>query len=417
MKLSKAILRQAEPKLKSYKKADSNGLYIEVNPNGSKLWRIAYRFEGKSKTLYLGSYPAISLAKARQELIKAKKMLAAGIDPGEFKKEGKKLRSTVPKTQKITFRSVAQEWLNDYSRKVLPKQISKIERHLEKYLYPAFGDIPVMNLSAVQILEPAMKKELEGKVHTAHRLINLTGQVLDEAILRGYIQHNLIRHGLAKKLTREKTKHLAAITEPQKLGELLCDIEDYAGSAVVKYFLQIIPYVFTRNSELRKANWKEFDLDDEKIWVIPRARMKAKEQDHKVPLSNQVLALLLELKQLTGDGAFLFPSKWAQTPTISEAAPLAALRKMGYDKNTMTIHGFRATASTCLNELGYPIEHIAKQLAHKERDEIREAYNRAEYLKQRRLLLQDWADVLDRFREETRSRRSESATEKANTLL
>ena len=405
MKLSDATIRTAKPKSKNYKISDGHGLYIQIMPNGSKLWRVAYRFQRKAKTLYLGAYPVISLAKARYMLMDAKKLLAEGIDPSHAKKEIAKKVKDPSEQQQFMFRTVAQDWLKDYSRQILPIQVSKIERLLEKYLYPAYGETLVTELKAVHILEAARAKEMEGKHHTAHRLITLAGQVLDHAILLGYIKTNLARSGLSKKLTPEKAKHHAAIISPKEIGDLLCNIDDYTGTSVVKFYLQIIPYVFTRNSELRKAKWEEFDLRDKKLWVIPRERMKNKEEDHKVPLSDQVASLLNELKKITGNCQFLFPNLRSRTAPMSDVAPLNALRTMGYDKETMTVHGFRTTASTYLNELGYPMDHIERQLAHKERNTVRGAYNRAGYLEQRRQLLQDWANILDQLRSETRERR------------
>jgi len=405
MALSDTTLRKLKPESKSYKKFDGGGLYVEVQPSGSKLWRIAYRFNNKSKTLYLPAYPALSLADARAELQEAKKLLAQGTDPAEAKKQKVEELRAEEKRDQTTFRYVAELWLKDYARHVTPKQITKIRRHLELYLYPCYGMLQVTELKAIKILEPAKMKEAENKVHTAHRLVTLAGQVLDHAVLMGLIEHNLAR-GLTKKLVPERVKHHSAITDPNEVGELLCDIEDYTGSAVMVYFLKLMPYVFTRCTELRKSEWSEFDLENEMLWIVPKERMKIKEEDHKVPLARQVITLLKELKAQTGNSKYVFPSTRANTANISDAGPLNALRRMGYDKDTMTIHGFRSTASTCLNELGYPYDHIEKQLAHKEKDEVRAAYNRAEYIEQRRKLLQDWADILDRLRQEARDRRA-----------
>lgn len=276
---------------------------------------------------------------------------------------------------------------------------------MEQYLYPAFGDMPVSDIRAIDILEPAKAKEYEGKNHTAHRLIQLAGQVLDHAILLDLIKYNRARNGLSKKLMPERASHHAAVVNPREIGELLCDIDDYKISTSLKYYLKIMPYVFTRNTELRAAKWDEFDLREDMMWTVPKERLKIKEEDHEVPLAHQVVELLLELKEFAGGSKFLFPSPRALTTPLSNVGPLAALRRMGYDKETMTIHGFRTIASTCLNELGYKSDHIERQLAHKESDKTRGAYNRARYIEQRRQLLQDWADILDRLRQEARDRR------------
>lgn len=407
MALSDTALRKLKPESKNYKKFDGGGLYIEVQPSGSKLWRIAYRFEGKGKTLYLPPYPVMSLHEAREELLVTKKLLAQGIDPNEAKRQKASEQKGEAEREKTTFKYISEQWLADYSRQVTEKQISKIKRHFEKYLWPCFGSEAVMDLKAIKILEPARMKEAEGKIHTAHRLVTLAGQVLDHALLMGLIEHNLARGGLTKRLAPEKVKHHAAITDPREVGELLCDIEDYHGAVVLKFYLMIMPYVFTRNTELRMAKWEEFNLEVDMLWTVPKERMKIKDEDHKVPLASQVIKLLLELKQITGGSKYVFPSHRGNSRTLSDAGPLRALRTMGYDKETMSIHGFRSTASTCLNEFGYHRDHIEKQLAHKEKDEVRAAYNRAEYIEQRRKLLQDWADILDRLRKEARERRKE----------
>ena len=403
MKLTDTTLRKTKPKESITKLTDGKGLYIEIHPNGSKLWRIAYRFLGKQKTLYLPSYPEMSLAEAREELHLAKTALAGGIDP----KVARELRQAelvaVNEKYQRTFKKVAEDWLVGYKKHVTPKQISKIERMLDKYLYPAYGAKPVSEIKAIDILRPASKKEDEGKRHTAHRLISLAGQVLDHAIVLGYLEFNLARNGLTKKLLPERTTHYAAITDPNEIGELLCNIDDYSGSAIMKYYLKILPYVFTRPTELRMSRWEEFDLE-KKMWVIPKGRMKIKEEDHYVPLSEQVIKLLQTLKKIGEGSEFLFPGARAGR-TLSDAGPLNALRAMGYDNNTMTVHGFRSTASTCLNERGYPHDHIERQLAHKEQNEVRAAYNRADYLQQRRELLQDWANILDELKANAQARR------------
>lgn len=426
MKLSDTTIRRASPKSTTYNLTDGKGLHVEVNPSGSKLWRINYRFRNKQGTLYLPAYPIMSLQDARAELIEVKKDIQNGIDPKVgYKQRQEQNRSeeeqqkydaaAAEAREKTTFRYVAQDWLNDYKKHVLPKQISKIERYLEKYLNPAIGGVTVMDLKPADILGPARKKEAEGKIHTAHRLVSLVGQVLDHAIYLELIEHNYARGSLIKKLAPEKVEHHAAITDPRRIGELLCDIEDYKGYGVMSYYLRLIPYVFTRNTELRMAEWVEFDLDG-KIWTVPKDRMKIKVEDHKVPLAHQVISLLIELKEISGNGKFVFPSPRAKSTTLSDAGPLGALRSMGYDRRTMTIHGFRTIASTLLNEYGYPYDHIEKQLAHKEDDDVRGAYNRAEYIEKRRTMLQDWADIIDRLRQEARERRAARVADREKTL-
>lgn len=414
-KLTDSALRGAKPSEATYKLSDGRGLYCEISPTGSKLWRINYRFNGKQRTLYLPPYPDMSLQAARDALCEAKRLLANGIDPMKAKREKrdawkaeeqeKKIEDERTRRLKTTFRWVAEDWLADYVNRVTPKTVEKIKRHLELYLYPAFGDTPVVDIRAVDILESAKAKEYEKKNHTAHRLIQLAGQVLDHAIMLDLIEYNRARNGLSKKLMPERAAHHAAVVDPREIGELLCDIDDYKNSPSLKYYLKIMPYVFTRNTELRAAKWEEFDLREDMMWTVPKERLKIKDEDHKVPLANQVVELLFELKEFTAGSKFLFPSPRAKTAPLSDAGPLAALRRMGYDKDTMTIHGFRTIASTCLNELGYNSDYIERQLTHNEKNKTRDAYNRAGYIKQRRQLLQDWADILDRLRQEAKGRR------------
>ena len=427
-KLTDTAIRKAKTAEETYNMSDGGGLYLHI-PNtghGSKFWRINYRLEGKQGTLYLPEYAEMSLAEAREELKECKHNISKGIDPKKarwLRLQGKKAKQLQKQADeetlrlqqqaeeeriKTTFRFVAEDWLeNYYAPQVTPKTVSKIRRHLDLYMYPVLGDRPVMELKAVDLIQPAKAKEKEKKIHTAHRLVQLAGQVLDHAIFLGLIEYNLARNNLSKKLVAEKPQHHAAITDPREVGELLCDIEDYRGSAVMRAYLSIMPYLFTRNTELRISKWSEYDLETEMLWTVPAERMKIKDSDHLVPLSRQVVRALKELKALDLSSEYVFPTPRARTRSISDAGPLNAIRLMGYDNETMTIHGFRTTASTALNELGYDENHIEAQLSHAEENEVRDAYNRAKYLEQRRTLMQDWADILDRLRQAARDRRNE----------
>ena len=408
MPLSDTTLRKTKPREANYKISDGQGLYIEITTAGSKLWRINYRFQGKQRTYreFDAPYPHVSLLEARTELEWAKQQLRQGKDPVEEKRKLRQTADDMEAHEKKTFRYVAEQWLEAYKRKVLEKQISKIKQNLQEYLYPALGGKLVTEIKAIDILNAARKKEDEGKHHTAHRLVSLCGQVLDHARLMGLIEYNIARGGLTRELLPVKTKHYAALINPAEIGELLCDIDEYTGySDVIPYYLRLIPYVFTRPTELRKAQWPEFDFE-QKLWIVPVDRMKTRQEAHKVPLSEQVIRLLKELHTISGKGQFLFPSARARTRTLSDVGVLAALRRMGYDKEAMTVHGFRTIASTLLNERGYNTNHIEKQLSHKDDNEVRAAYNRAEYIEQRRTLMQDWADILDQLRYEAKARRA-----------
>ncbi len=271
----------------------------------------------------------------------------------------------------------------------------KLKRYLEKDFFPAIGTMPVTDLEPMHILDIIRPVEAKGRTNTAHRLANLASQVLAYAQITGRTKYNLAA-GLTRALRPDRPQSYPTITEPKAIGRLLREIDEYQGHPSIVFFLKLLPYVFTRPSELRLAQWEEFDFE-RAMWRIPAKRMKMR-REHTVPLSRQVVALLGELKEFSGDGSFLFPSVRAKTTVLSDVGPLAALRRIGYTKDEMCLHDFRAMASTRLNEMGYRADVIEAQLAHKEQDGVRLAYNRAEYNEERKTLMQEWADYLDSLR-------------------
>ena len=398
MPLTDVFLRGLKSDGTTKKHTDSGGLYLLASPTGGKLWRLDYRFTGKRKTLSLGAYPAVSLKDARSRRDEAKELLAQGIDPGERKKAAKAVVAAEAREQATTFEAVAREWYRKKTVAFSPGHQKKILFRLERQLFPHIGGIPFSKLEPADILAAVRHAEERGVIETAHRLVQLAGQICRYARLVGYAKYD-VAAGLAEALPPVQTEHYAAITNPKEIGHLLRAIDSYQGDISILYALRIMPYVFVRSGELRAAEWTEINLDAAE-WIIPAGRMKMK-RPHVVPLARQVVRLLEELGTVTGDGRYLFPSTHSASRCISDMGLLTAIRRLGYEKGKMTIHGFRTTASTLLNEQGYRPDVIEAQLSHGEKNAIRGAYNRAEYLPERRKMMQDWADYLDGLREQS----------------
>lgn len=363
-----------------------------VHPNGSKYWRIKYRFGGKEKTLALGIYPHISLADAREKRDQAKKLLANGADPGEVK-QAKKIEDKQRSSN--TFEAVAREWHQKQATKWTPKSTQRIIRLLERNIFPAVGSSPVAQVTAANFLIALQKIEKRGNVETAHRAMQICGRIFRYAIATGRAQADLSLV-LKGALTPVKETHHASITNPKHIKDLLLVLESYSGAFVTKMALRLAPLLFVRPGELRHAEWSEIDFYAAE-WRIAAGKMKMKAV-HLVPLSKQALAILQELQPHTGGGRYVFPGVRTPTRPMSENTVNAALRRLGYDKNEMTGHGFRSMASTILHEQGWPHEAIERQLAHAERNKVSAAYNYAEHLPKRREMMQAWADYLDRLK-------------------
>lgn len=395
MKLSDTSIRNIKPTAKVQKLSDGGGLFLFVSPTGGKLWRMAYRFDGKQKTLSFGAYPAVSLKDARSRRDAAKVLLAADIDPAEEKKREKASAEAVAREQASTFENVAREWFEKKTAHLTDEYRKQILSRIEKQIFPHIGGKLFAQLEPADILSAVSHAEKRGAIETAHKLVNLAGQVCRYARLVGYAKYD-VAAGLTEALPSVQTKHLAAITDPVKIGHLLRDIDGYQGEISIIYAMRILPYVFVRSSELRGAAWEEINLGVAE-WIIPAGRMKMR-KPHIVPLARQVVELLTSLREHSGDGKLVFPSPFSATRCISDMGLLNALRRMGYAKGEMTIHGFRGMASTLLNEQGYRADVIEAQLAHGERNAIRAAYNHASYMEERRTMMQEWADYLDNLR-------------------
>jgi integrase len=393
--LNDTLIRSLKTTDKPQKHFDGGGLFLFMPTTGSKLWRLAYRFEKKSKLLSFGEYPTVSLKDARERRDEAKKLLSQGIDPGLHKKHLREARLTEAAN---TFQAVALEWHATKTGDFTEKHRSRVLYRLETFLFPAFGKVGVAKIGVQDILAVVRPLEQKGLMETAHRLVQLVGQVFRYAVATGRATHN-ISADLRGALRPRKVTHRATITDTKKVGQLLLALDGYEGYFPLQCALRLAPLVFVRPTELRAAEWSEINFK-EKEWRIQAHRMKMKQQ-HIVPLSEQALHILEELQSYTGDGKYLFPSVRTQARPISDVTMLAALRRMGYEKHEICTHGFRSMASTLLNEQGYNRDWIERQLAHGERNDVRAAYNYAEYLTERRKMMQNWADYLDGLRTQT----------------
>lgn len=393
MPLSDIKIKQAKPREKPYKLADEKGLYLEVAPAGGKWWRLKYRFQGKEKRVSLGVYPDVTLADARLRRDEARKLLANEVDPSEHRKQKK--ASTAERASN-SFEVVAREWFAKFSRNWAPSHANKIIRRLERDLFPWIGGRPIAEITAPDLLAVLRRIEGRGAVETAHRAKQNAGQVFRYAVVTGRAVRDPSQD-LQGALTPWKPQHYPAITEPKEIGPLLLAMEAFTGTFPVKCALALAPMLLVRPGELRKAEWSEFNLD-EATWNIPGEKMKTR-TPHLVPLPTQAVAILRELQPLTGRGRYLFPGVRDQDHPMSENTINMALRRMGYPKEVMTGHGFRAMARTVLDEvLGFRPDWIEHQLAHAVRDPNGRAYNRTKHLPDRAQMMQAWADYLEELK-------------------
>lgn len=403
-KLSDTAIRAAKPKPKvkpkPYKMYDQDGLYLLVAPTGAKAWRQRYRFAGKEKLLSLGTYPAVRLAEAREQSREIRKQVKAGIDPSAKRKER---RAAQMNAQATTFKAVSLAWHAKFKAKWSEGHAERILQRLTDNVFPWIGDKPIRDVTTADVLECLDRLAKRGKNETARRVLQIVKKVFGWAVSRGGIlPASPVAHVQPRdELPSADIKHLASIKDPQEFGALLRAIDGYSGGFVVKCALQFIALTFVRPGELRRAEWPEFDLDGkEPTWRIPGRKMKIKDQDHLVPLSRQAIAVLHELKPLTGDDdrGYVFPGLRNPSRPLSANTLNAALRTLGFTQAQHCAHGFRGTASTMLNELQWNRDAIERQLAHMERDKIRAAYNAAAFLPVRRKMMQAWADHCDMLR-------------------
>ncbi len=382
---------------KRTKLSDGAGMYLDIQPSG-KYWRMKYRFGGKEKTLALGVYPDVPLKLARQRRSDARALIADGVDPNAVKKQEK----AAEQEKSDTFKVVAEKWLTLKKGDLSEGTLKVARRRLETWAYPKLGHLPVADIKPAKVLETLREIENQGKHETAHRIRQRIGEIYRYAIAEGRAETDPTSalQGLLKTVP---TRNRAAITTQAELGSLLKAIEAYGGHASTRAALKLAPMLFLRPGELRNAEWTEIDLKSA-TWVIPGKRMKGtlkakragQVPDHIVPLPRQAVSVLKELHTITGGKNLVFESIRAGRP-LSENTINVALRSMGFDGNTMVGHGFRATASTLLHEHGWDHQIIELQLAHKQRDQVAAAYNRSARLKDRTMMMQAWADYLDKL--------------------
>ncbi len=391
MSLTDTAIRNSKPKDKPLRLADERGLYLLINPNGSRWWRFDYRFQGIRKTLSMGVYPDVPLKLARERREEARSLLAAGADPGAQRKAEKRANAEAGGN---TFEALAREWMATRGKEWTASYASKTKSALERHVFPSVGAKPITEITAPDLLALLRAIETRGTVDMAHRVQQHCGGIFRFAIATGRATTDPVP-SLRGALSTVKKEHYAALTDPTEYAELLRAIDNYRGEATTKAAMQLLALTFQRTKEVRFAEWSQFDFD-QALWRIPAEIMKMREA-HIVPLSRQAIEVLKGIQALTGKGRLAFPSSTSRERPISENTVVYALARMGY-KGRMTGHGFRSVASTLLNEQGFRSDLIERQLAHAEKNAVRAAYNRAEYLTERVKMMQDWADYLDKIK-------------------
>ncbi|MFM0453900.1 tyrosine-type recombinase/integrase [Paraburkholderia nemoris] len=378
------------PEGKGNKLFDGGGLFLELMPSGSKKWRLKFRFDGKENRMSFGDYPTVSLSDARERREAAKKLLAGGTDPGRHRDDVRRREAELSGAQ---FSVVAREWID--ARKALWTEghAERIRRQLERDIYPDLGRRPISEIRAAELLAVVRKIEKRGALEVAKKSLQTCGQILRYAVATGRAERDL-SVDLRDALTSRPVTPMARIDESD-LPELLRKIDVYQGEPETRLALRFLNLTFVRTTELRHAEWSEIDTERAE-WRIPAEKMK-KRRPHVVPLSRQALAVLEEIRPLTGSGRWVFTSPVRRNQPLSENFVLSALARMGF-RYTMTGHGFRGLASTILNEREFNSDWIERQLAHVEGNGVRAAYNHAQYLPQRRKMMQWWADYLDEKR-------------------
>ncbi len=386
-KLTDPRIRNAQPKERPYKLSDGAGLYCLVKPNGGKYWRLKYRFGGKEKVLALGVYPDVKLKKARAKRKAARELLDAKKDPGLAKKEEARREVMLANT---TFEGVAREWHSKQEKRWTPKHAAKVMTSLENNIFPYLGTRPIADITPAELLDVLRVIEHRGALDLAASVLQRCGSVFRYAIASCRLTKNPAAD-LKGALAPPVRRHFSSLNK-EDLPDFLKKLDQYDGYKTTQLAMRLLMLTFVRTGELRGARWDEIDIEN-KLWRIPAKRMKMG-VEHLVPLSDQAVGVLEELKPITGRCELLFPGRSSISKPISENTVLYGLYRMGYHGQA-TGHGFRSTASTILNEMGFPSDAIERQLAHGEKDKVRAAYNRALYLDKRTDMMQEWADYLD----------------------
>lgn len=394
MALTNTSVSNAKSAEKPYKVYDTGGLFMQVTPKGGKWWRFKYRYQGKEKLLSLGTYPDVSLKDARSKRDNARRLLASEppIDPSENRK---KIKADKKLSAANSFELVAREWWVSHMKGKAESHKQKVIRRFELYLFPWIGNMPIADITAPQLLEAVKRVESLNKIDTAHRTLQTAGQVFRYAVQTGRALRD-VTYDLKGALPARQVNHMAAFTDPKDIAELLRAIDGFNGTLTVQCALRLTPLVFTRPGELRHAKWADIDLEKgEWRFVVSKTNT-----DHLVPLSRQAIEILEEIRPLTGNGEYVFPGGHSPRRPMSEAAINAALKRMGYDTKTqITGHGFRAMARTILHEVLNIDPHVIEhQLAHSVPDTLGSAYNRTRFIEQRKSMMQQWADYLEKLK-------------------
>jgi len=402
--LSALEIKSAKPKDKKYKLSDGRGLFLQVNSNGSKLWRLKYRFNGKEKEYAIGTYPDITLSDARKYREKLRNQIANNIDPNEIKKKDKEEIRQIKVKETNSFYKISQNWLTSYECQVSNNYYIKLDKALDNYVYPFIKNQPIEDitrLNIIEIIEDLKNKEI---YETANRVFMLIKKIFMYAVTHEYIKHNIVSD-IDKKVILGKItqKHYPTFTKDHDIKGLLNSIDEYMGDYTTKMALKMIPYVFVRSFNIRHCEWNEINFND-KEWIIPAHKMKTK-TEFILPLPNQVISILTEMKRYSGDSIYVFPSSRTKKRAMSDNTLNSAIRRMGYSKDEFVPHGFRAMFSTIayekandINGHGYTTEVIEALLAHKEPNKVKSAYNRSSYKNAMRGLIEWYANYLDRIK-------------------
>lgn len=399
-----------EAKIKSIKKSgkieryhDRQGLYLELSVAGGKHWRFKYSFAGKEKRLSFGPWPEVSLKEAREKRDDARKALRDGVDP-------RSLQENIGKGERgeRSFEDVAREWVEGRVRVWSERHTETVVERLMANVYPKIGHRPISGIEPVDVLDLVKAIEARGALEVARRVLGICSMIFRYAVAMQLVPSDPCRD-LRGALAQRVAGHFAALTSKEDVGDLLCRIDKYQGTVIVRSALKFTAFTFCRPGSVRMAEWTEIDFADA-VWRVPSAKMKLtkemklRKEAHVVPLATQVIDLLQKMQHFTGKGKYIFPSIKNKNEPMSDNAMTTALRRMGFSREMMTAHGFRATASTLLNEVGFRLDVIEAQLAHSSADKIRAIYNRAQYMEERRKLMQAWADMLDRYRSDAVAR-------------
>jgi integrase len=398
--LSEVSIRSAKPKDKAYTLRDGKGLLLKVEPSGRKWWKLRVTFAKKENSFSLGDYPDLTLAKARQKALEIRQQVKDGVDPGMARKAAKATHG-----EDNSFEAIAREWVEKFSPSWAESHSKKLIGRLTLHVFPWIGRRPINDISSLELLTVLRRIESKGQLETAHRVRQICGQVLRYGVQTGRCERDCAAD-LKGAIPPAPNKRLGAILVPEQIGHLLNALNGYTGTFCVKCALQLQSMFFLRPGELRGLLWPEVDFDQAELRIgIVRMKVSQRvknarkgEVGHIVPLSHQAIGILKELHLLTGGGRYVLPGIGGKDRPISDATMNNALHRLGYNSEEMTPHGFRHMASTRLHEMGFESHLIEKQLAHSDKNKIRATYNYAEYLPERRRMMQSWADYLDQLR-------------------